>query len=1521
MKRRLFSLLLAVCMLLMILPATSLAEEIPSAPAEAGAATPVQDGDATPSASPVQSPAAEEDQKPQEGVRIEPVPSDDLYLTVVFQDKDGGEISSVVVKNGGSVSAPAAPEVDGMTFIGWYSGDDKVEFPLEVNVSADVTLSVQARYEGVLYVFFHNTEGTVIATRSGKPGDTVSVSGVSFPLTENQSITGWYTETACINRVDSVELKDSNIDLYPKVEEGYWLTFETNGGSYIEPMFFPSGAKAQMPATPIKPGHTFGYWYTDVALTQRADFNKISSGMTLYAGWVERTDTKYAVHHMIENADNEEYSLLETETRQGETGTLTHAIAKKYNGFTAQPIEQKTIDGDGTTIVSVYYKRNVYTVQFYSNSYITGPFWNETYHPAVEYTALRITAKYGANISSKWPTYNGSNSWATSDNGDTYQSNIDKMPLGGAKFYGPKSGNGQETAYYYVEVLPGENGTVTKNGVKYKLDHSDTSPGRGYIVTDEDKYPITGFTYKEGTSNGANYDGAKFYYTRNSYTIFFINEGETEKTVSKKYQESISDQAGFVPTPPADKTDHTFNGWYVDKEGTVEFVFEGQNMPAHNITVYADWDEKTYTVTAHGKGDHAEIVEKGETVSPDLFASVIPDVGEGETFMGWTEQQGSTRLFNFATRITRDIHLYPVIMDGKTYTLTYDVNGGTGTVPTDTNKYAKGTYAQVVSGSGLTKKGMIFLGWSPDQNAVSPAYYPGGSVKINDDTTLYAVWGTPTGKAAITYHSNFGSHEFRKSEEKPINSLITVEGYGNLPSRTGYEFTGWNTASDGTGTAYAAGATARLTAGGNDLYAQWKAGTYSYTVEYYIDGKKNDSLTETAQAAYNAVISTYPDKCPVNYRLDQTENLPLTIGVSGNVIKVYYVKNVFTLTIHYLYAGGGKAAEDHVASHVPGTEYSVTSPEISGYTVDKATVSGSMPAQDVTETVTYTKRSDLSYTVNYYWNGTETKVKESKTVDGQTFEATVTEAPETIDGYTPVSNDTQTITIGVENKVINFFYYKNVELTANSGSFTYNGQPHTVEGYTCDTAGVNFDGITAAETQTAVGNYPVNFAESPVHKIDATAKYIVVEANPGALVITADANEVVVIICGHNDMKVYDGMEHTVTGYDVVEISNPRYTENDFTFGGTAEAKGTRSGKTEMGLKPGNFTNTNTNFAKVTFVVEDGYIDITERPLDLVGETDTKPYTGSSISLEKFTADGLANGDSIDPSSVSYLATGTMPNKYPGEFNGTPKIFNGNVDVTNCYKVTLTPGKLTITKATETVVVRIVGNTKTVTYNGSEQSVEGFTTDVGNKLITVTLKDGHKAEAKGTLPHKYQMKLKAEDFDIKSDVYENFEVSVEDGWLQIDPTEAEVTVTITGNRRTVTYNGSEQSVEGFTTDVGDKPITVMLKDGRKAEAKGRYVGRYMMGLTAKDFKVDSTVYKNVKVIVIDGYLDIQSVYNPSVYPDYDPTPTPSPSYVPDPYRSPKTGDDSRIALWLTLMGLSAAAIAGVIVFDKKRRRS
>ena len=74
------------------------------------------------------------------------------------------------------------------------------------------------------------------------------------------------------------------------------------------------------------------------------------------------------------------------------------------------------------------------------------------------------------------------------------------MPLEGAKFYGPKTGYGSETAYYYVEVLPGEPSEVTKDGIRYKLDHKDTSPGTGYSVSKEDQYPLTGYTFNKNVS-------------------------------------------------------------------------------------------------------------------------------------------------------------------------------------------------------------------------------------------------------------------------------------------------------------------------------------------------------------------------------------------------------------------------------------------------------------------------------------------------------------------------------------------------------------------------------------------------------------------------------------------------------------------------------------------------------------------------------------------------------------------------------------------------------------------------------------------------------------------------------------------------------------------------------------------------------------------------------------------------------------------------------------------------------------
>ena len=247
--------------------------------------------------------------------------------------------------------------------------------------------------------------------------------------------------------------------------------------------------------TPTRSGYTFDGWYID-----GQKVTSVSAEATVTAHWKANSETKYTVIHWQENADDNEYSSKDIEKKTGATNSTTNAKAKSYSGFTAQAITQKTIAGDGSTIVNVYYKRNVYDVKFYS--------YSGWFSSSEEYTSLRITAKYGANISDKWPTYDGSSTWCTSDGGSTYQVNIDTMPLNGAKFYGPKTGYGSETAYYYVEVLPGESGTTTYKGVQYKLHHSDTSSGTSY-VSQEDTYPITGFKYVGGTRDGNSSNSAK----------------------------------------------------------------------------------------------------------------------------------------------------------------------------------------------------------------------------------------------------------------------------------------------------------------------------------------------------------------------------------------------------------------------------------------------------------------------------------------------------------------------------------------------------------------------------------------------------------------------------------------------------------------------------------------------------------------------------------------------------------------------------------------------------------------------------------------------------------------------------------------------------------------------------------------------------------------------------------------------------------------------------------------------------
>ena len=417
-----------------------------------------------------------------------------------------------------------------------------------------------------------------------------------------------------------------------------------------------------------------------------------------------------------------------------------------------------------------------------------------------------------------------------------------------------------------------------------------------------------------------------------------------------------------------------------------------------------------------------------------------------------------------------------------------------------------------------------------------------------------------------------------------------------------------------------------------------------------------------------------------------------------------------------------------------------------------------------------------NYTVNHYWMGEQNKPIQTETKEAD-LGSTVTKSPIKIDGYTPVSDASQSITITEGTNVINFYYYKNVELTANSDTATYDGNEHSVSGFTGAPNGVTFVGITEPSAAgTDAGEYPANFADGTVGKVDTSKKYIVTAANPGTLTITPVTDEVVVKIEGNTKTETYNGKEHSVEGYTVTSISNPLYTANDFTFTGTAEAKGTDAGTYQMGLTADQFANTNGNFENVTFNVTDGWLK-------------------------------------IDPLSE--------------------------------------------------VVVTITGHNDTVTYNGSEQSVEGYDVSIsvpeGVSYTAADFSFSGTAKAAGTNVGTYPMGLNADQFANTNGNFENVTFNVTDGWLKIDPL-SEVVVTITGHNDTVTYNGSEQSVEGYEVSIsapeGVNYTEADFSFNGTAKAAGTNVGTYPMGLKASDFANTNGNFSNVEFVVVDGKLEI-----------------------------------------------------------------
>ena len=1349
-------------------------------------------------------------------------------------------VSTQIVKTGDTLITPTAPDIAGKAFVEWQENGSKFDGFGVQTITKTETRTITAKYEDALYVYFYNPGGTQIM-RTEKVADHKGhdYSHVSYDVDATHKLVGWAADqngTTNIAKNITVPKGSTSVNVYAIIKEGYWVTFDSDGGSAIDSQFVFDKISLNDQTTPTKPGYSFGGWYNGTEEVENG--TQITKPMTLKAHWTPK-QVSYTVIHWWENADDDGYSFHESQELQGLTGKTTEAVAKSYTTsgknihgesvtdkvFTASTISQKTIKGDGSTIVNVYYKRKTYTMHFKKEK-------------NSRKDLSTITKKWGQSISkAEWPVYDGNSNWQI--RADSYYGNsqylayTSTMPMKDSTLWST-SGKKTYTAYYYVQKIDG-------NG--YDLHHTDVIKGSSYLtIGKEDCYAISGFTFEYCNPDvGESYNGAKFYYKRNSYSLKFINNGKQEKTVSKKYEQSIED-ASYTPTRPSSLPEYyVFDGWYENElcEGEA-FNFTGKKMPAQNVTLYAKWTASNVKFTYNLNNPEGTVDKDTKKVEAGTVASTvlpsIPTINE-YSFAGWYYADGNGNItlevFHTGSTITKNTSVVGKWLYKGELRVVYNpgTEGSKATVPTDSNIYAGGAKV-TVAGNATTTSDKKFLGWQLNGNV----YKPGQSFEVNKDIAnkdnqiiLTATWGNAETSTTLTYDPGNGIGTATRVDVMN-NEAVEIEAHDSdvlgftAPVAEGkeYYFAGWADSKTGNAT-YTDGQTINIDANGeNVLYAVWvekteitlvaNSGTRTYNgAEQSIDGFESTTMNGYTVSGLTAVTKG-------------TNVGEYTNTVFGGTAKVE--KNGVDVT-------------DKVLVKTRAGKLVITPKSIN------------------TQEITVTKPADSKYDGNEHKNKPTVKDGEKVLVENTDYTLSYSEDV--------INAGTVTVTIkgkgnySQETTVDYQITPRTVKLTSGSDSKTYDGTPLTKHEVKED-GFVKDDGATYEFTgsQTNVGTSDNTFDYAL--KDGTLASNYIITTEAGKLTVNPVTDKVTVTIKEHSAEHVYDGTEKTVTGYDVKSISNKHYTKDDFTFSGTAEAKGTNVGEYPMNVQASDFTNNSHNFTNVTFIIEDGSLKITPKSInpedEKTGIQVTKPddtmYNGEEQKNKPTVEDtktGATLVENVDY-TLSYTAAvnaGTVEVTITGigNYTGTAK---------TSYEIT--KRNVTLTSATDSKVYDkdpltnhnvAVGGDGFVKEEGATYNVTGSQTSVGesDNEFTYTLKSNTKAE--------------------------NYNITTHNGKLIVTAEASEVTVVITGRNGTFPYDGTEKSVKGYDVSItqGSTYTEADFTFSGNDEVKGTEANTYPMGLKVSDFTNNNTNYSSVTFVVNDGSL----VINPkSIIPDGPDTP-------------------------------------------------
>ena len=508
------------------------------------------------------------------------------------------------------------------------------------------------------------------------------------------------------------------------------------------------------------------------------------------------------------------------------------------------------------------------------------------------------------------------------------------------------------------------------------------------------------------------------------YTIVYDGNGsESEKMPPQ--EGCIYDAAVVIKENLYTKSGYMFDGWNSKNDGSGTEYIEGDevenltSIEGEEVVLYAQWKPIVYTIAYDGNGaDSGEMTaQSGCNYDVEYSLSSNTYVKEACDFASWnTEADGSGTSYadkatvkNLTAANGATVTLY-ACWAPVNYSICFDGNDATsGSVSAMTELVRGEEY--VLPANAYSRTGYLFSGWNTKVDGSGTAYEDGAAVcNVNDagtgEVVLYAQWEPIT--YTIHYSGKGGSGTMSSQENCKYDT--TYELSPNLYTKTGYLFAGWNTKTDGTGTAYADGAEVKnLTASDGDtirLYAQWQPIVYS--IGFDGNGSSGEAMAPMTDCSYATTYAltknsytrtgytfagwnTAVDGSGKTY--DDGEKVKNLTAVNAGTVTLYAQWKVNCYTIHYDGNGsevGTMSSQENckygTAYTLPECSYSKTGYVFAGWSTepigngmsypDKAEVKN-LANEDGAKITLYAQWERIAYTIAYDGNGSESGVMAS----------------------------------------------------------------------------------------------------------------------------------------------------------------------------------------------------------------------------------------------------------------------------------------------------------------------------------------------------------------------------------------------------------------------------------------------------------------------------------------------------------------------------------------------------------------